>query len=310
MRWRDVVRSSLFPLLGTVMRPGPRGACRHRPPRVSPDLSSGRPKRAAVMPLLMLLPVLLSVLLPHGLLSSVQAQDDALLLQMTELIDNGFFTIAAQEEGPRLLEQLPDHPQAHYLYSYALYRTGSTQQARDALERAMALQGTPADPRHEWLLGLLLAAAGDLAGSQALLARVFEESGLYRVAMDWGRVAWQRGDYMSALEAFVAAGQTEEGKQEPWPFLNQGRLLMQLQRYEEAVDALNTAITVYEAVDTAAEGLPSPAYVESYYRLGEVHELLGDTEQAANYYGLARVADPLYMPAANALDRLKVPTPP
>jgi tetratricopeptide (TPR) repeat protein len=309
MRWRDAVRSSLFPLLGTVQRTSPHDAC-HQTPCTSLGTPSGRLRRALVVLLPILLPVLLSVLLSHGLLNSVQAQGDAPLLQMAELIDNGFFTIAAQEEGPRLLEQLPNHPQAHYLYSYALYRTGNTQQARDALERAMALQGTPADPRHEWLLGLLLAATGDLAGSQALLARVFEESGFYRVAMDWGRVAWQRGDYVSALEAFVAAGQTEEGMREPWPFLNQGRLLMQLQRYEEAVDAFNTAITVYEAVDTAAEELPSPAYVESYYRLGEVYELLGDVEQAANYYGLARVADPLYMPAANALDRLKASTPP
>lgn len=296
MRWRDFTRSSLSCPLDPVRRLTTCDkACQHATPTRFTKVFSGLSTGCAII-----------VLLSLWLLNSVHAQDELALSQMQELLDNGFFAVAAREEGPRLLEQFPEHPQAHYLYSYALYRTGSAQQAREVLERAMELQGTPADVQHEWLLGLLLASTGDLAGAEELLGRVFRESRHYQVAMDWGRVAWQRGSYTTAFEAFVAAGNTEEGARELWPFLNQGRLLMQQGRYEEAIEAFDMAITVYERTDTATEELPSPAYVESYYRLGEAYERLGDLEKAVIFYEGARKADPLYMPATSALDRLRV----
>lgn len=284
MRWRNAAGTKLFPSSSHV---------RLTWLDVLHWLSAYTPRRVSM------------ILLTLSCLSGVHAQTEAPLVQMQELIDNGLFTTAAQEEGPRLLELLPEHPHAYYLYSYALYRTGSTQRAREVLEQAMVLQGTPASATHEWLLGLLLAAGGDLAGSEQLLARVYADSELYQVAMDWGRVAWQRGSYATAFEAFAAAGNTEEGKRELWPFLNQGRLLMQQERFEEAIEAFDRAITVYETTDTALEELPSPAYVEAYFRLGEVYERLGDIDNAVIFYEGARKADPLYMPATAALDRLR-----
>ena len=218
-------------------------------------------------------------------------------------IDKGAYTLAAQVSGPTLVGERPDDPEAHYLHAYALYLTGDTAQARAALDRAAALNPPPKDVRYPLLDGLLRAAAGDTGGAEQLLRDTFASTQAYAVATAWAQVAWQRGDYESALEAYTAAAQTEQGSSEVWSYLGQGRMLKALERYEESIAAFEQAIDVFEANDPG-DAQPNPGYVEAFFRIGEVYETLGDVEQARAFYAAARGADPNYTPAVVALERL------
>src|SRR5690606_15926727 len=151
-------------------------------------------------------------------------------------------------------------------------------------------------PAFAHLGALLRAANGDPAGSLQALKNAFLRTRDYDYAMDWGRVAWQAAAYEEAIEAFRAAAQTEDGSRELWPHLNMGRVLMLAGRLDEAIDAFNAAIDVFERIDRGEAGPGSPGYVEAYFRLGEVHEELGDIEQAETNYRAARTADPNYAP--------------
>lgn len=235
-------------------------------------------------------------------LGIASAQEGA-LDEMQALLDGGFYASAAQVVGPELVRALPDEADAHFLYARALYLMGDVDAAQASLTRATELAGDEAKPSYMHLQGLLSAAAGDLAGATEELRDAFRRSRRYEIAMDWGRVAWQRGDVDTALEAFDAAAETEEGRKSPWPPLNRGRLLLYEGRTEEAVTAFERAITVFEENDTG-EGLPSPAYVEAFYRLGEAFERLGDEARAETNYLAARSVDPGYTPATEALMRL------
>ena len=108
-------------------------------------------------------------------------------------IDEGSYTLAAQVSGPALVSEHPDDPEAHYLYAYALYLTGDTAQAREALGRATALNPPAEDVRYPLLDGLLLAAAGDASAAEQLLRDTFTNTQDYAVATAWAQVAWQRG---------------------------------------------------------------------------------------------------------------------
>jgi tetratricopeptide (TPR) repeat protein len=223
--------------------------------------------------------------------------------EMRSNLDQGYYAIAAQVLGPNLVDAYPDDAEAHYLYAYALYLSGTYAQARQELDAALSLVEGEADARLERLNGLLYATEGDSAKATELLQRAFERSGDYDTALDWGRVSWQMGDYEQALAAFGAAAATPAGQRDFWAQLNRGRILQALSRYPEAIEAFNAAIDIFEANDPG-QGLPSPGYVEAFFRLGEIYEAQGDTRQARAFYEAARNSDPNYTPAVNALDRL------
>ncbi len=232
----------------------------------------------------------------------VQAQNDP-LAEMQHLLDEGFYALAAQFEGPRLLAEFPDLAEAHFLHAHALYLTGDPR-ATQALRRAMELSGEP-QPRYLWLDGLLRAQEGDFVTAKRLLENAFTQSQAYVIAMDWGRIAWQNGDFADALRAFEAAAQTELGQCcEPWPHLSRGRLLLLEGRFQEALLAFNKALDILDATDTDG-GLPSPAYAEAFYRLGRTHEALGDLAAATANYEAARSSDPTHGPTLAALARLQ-----
>lgn len=224
--------------------------------------------------------------------------------QMQELLDNGYYASAAQVEGPNLIRDYPDDPEAHYLYAYALYLSGNSAHSRTVLDEALALAGPDSEPRYDWLDALLLAAETDLQGAERLLEDAFARGGDYRVAMDWGRVAWQRGDFEVALSAFEAAAATDRGRLAPWTHLHQGRMLVLLQRYQEAIGAFEAALTVLDEVSSSGDDRV-PARLEAYYRLGMVHEVLEDATAAIAYYERATSIDPDFAPARAALERIR-----
>lgn len=242
------------------------------------------------------------------LFGSVVAQTE--FNDMTDLLDLGYYNSAARIEGPELVERYPDSPEAHYLYATALYLTGELLTAREQLDVAVTLAGPGSDPEHTHLDGLLQADAGDIEGALSLLSDAFSSSENYLYAMDWGRVAWLGGAYDEALVAYRAAAETTRGRREVWPHLNLGRLLTYLNRNDEAIAAYTTALEVFEAFDPGGTAPPSPAYVEAFYRLGELYEAADDRESAVSFYQAARTTDPNYQPARDALDRMsRLPDP-
>lgn len=223
--------------------------------------------------------------------------------QMTDLLAKGYYNSAARLNGPELVANFPDDPEAHYLYARALYLTEDLTGATNELATAITIAGEEG-PEFAHLGALLQAANGDPVGALRALENAFLRTRDYGFAMDWGRVAWQAAAYDEAISAFQAAAQTDEGSRELWPRLNMGRVLMLEGRPNEAIAAFNDAIDVFERIDRGEAGPGTPAYVEAYYRLGEAHEQLGDLEQAETNYRAARTADPNYAPAITALDRL------
>jgi tetratricopeptide (TPR) repeat protein len=244
------------------------------------------------------------------LLAAGHALAQTPLEQMRDLLQRGYYNSAARVIGPGLVQSQPDSAEAHFLYSRSLYLTGSLDAARRELDLALELRGNATDPAYNHLDGLLRAAAGDLEGGARLLRNAFLRSGEYEHAMDWGRVAWRAYRLEEALEAYEAAAWTERGSRLPWPHLNRGRLLVFLGRTEEAIAAYRTSIEVFEEYDTG-EARPSPAYVEAYFRLGEIYESMAATsgssrqlQLAADHYRAALTGDPNYAPAIEALDSL------
>jgi len=237
-----------------------------------------------------------------GIPGSARAQAPAAL---KELLNGGYYALAAQVEGPRAVKTNPQSAQAHLLYARALYLVGNLESAQTQLGRAKTLAATPTERRSVAQLDALLGAAqGDAARGARLLEGVFEAAPTYQVAMDWGQVAWQGGDLRTALRAYRAAAATPEGQNEPWPTLNTARLLLQQGRYEAALAPLEATLTRLEERPSPR---PSPAYVETFYRLGQAHEALGGVQEAVSNYQAARSADPDYTPAGDALARLGAP---
>ena len=249
------------------------------------------------------LALLLALAVWLGSVAGAQAQPSPPeVRQMQDLLDQGYYNSAARLNGPDLVTRYPESGEAHFLFARALYLTNELERAASHLERALALEGE-SDPRYVNLQGLIRAAQGDASGALRPLQNAFLRSRDYQHAMDWGRVAWTAGEYEEAVQAFDAATRTERGARELWPWIDKGRLLMLQGRGNEAIQAFTRAIEVFEATNPGGTR-PTPAYVEAYYRLGEVYEQLGDLARAEVNYRAARTADPNYAPAVQALDRL------
>lgn len=245
--------------------------------------------------------VLVAALIAPG--AAVAQSEEEAVRQMRDLLARGYYNSAAQLEGPNLVQRFPDNAEARYLYARALYMGGGVSAARLELQRAYERSDDPpADFQH--LEGLLLAAEGEQDAALAALEAAFGESGAYAHAMDWGRAAWQAGRHDLALEAYRRAAETERGARESWPHLDRGRILAFRGDDQGAIAAFERAIEVYEEQGAADAGLPSPAYVEAFYRLGQVYERMGDFERADVNYQAARSVDPNYAPAVTALEEL------
>jgi len=237
-------------------------------------------------------------------------QDDP-TATLRDLLARGFYNAAAQLEAPNLVEQYPNDPEVQFLYARATYLTGDLRTARTALTAASGLleaRGLPLPATYVHLDGLLLDAVGATDAALVRLREAFAMSGAYREAMDLGRVAWRDGRLDEALRAYAAAAETEVGADEPWPLLNQGRILVRLGRTAEARNVLQAVITRLESDGQVTLGGASPAYVEAYYRLGEAFELEGSVALAQEAYQEARRIDPGFTPAIQALDRLARPS--
>src|SRR5690625_6625769 len=124
----------------------------------------------------------------------------------------------------------------------------------------------PVTASEKHLAGLIMAGRGDPAAAAELLEAAFRESGEYRYAMDWGRIAWEAADFSAAEAAYLEATATERGSREPWPQLDLGRLYLFSDRLQAAAEAIEQAISTYEAFDTGSN-LSSTAYADRCFCL-------------------------------------------
>lgn len=232
--------------------------------------------------------------------------------QLEDLLERGLYNSAALVAGPALVEANPDNRRAFELYSRALFLSGDQTGAREALEAMLRLgPAEPVSPSELQLTALILAEEGEPALAAPLLQTAASQTDSYEYAMDWARVSWQMMDVEQAELAYRTAAETPRGQREPWPWLDLGRLLLFQGRLDDAEVALEQAIATYEAFDTGAS-LPSPAYVEAFYRLGELEERRleqgsanSSLARAASNYRSALIGDPNYRPAQRALERLE-----
>ena len=239
------------------------------------------------------------------LLLNSLALAQSLLEQMQTTLEDGYYAVAAQVLGPQLIAdaRFSSNADAYYLYAKALFLTSSIDEARVQLDQALSLSSTPSNA-YQHLNGLLLASEGKTIEALETLKESFARQADYDIAMDWGRIAWQTGDLPGALEAFEQAASTLRGQRELWPYLNSGRILKELGNFEEALTAFNEAIEVFSANDASVGDLPSPGYVEAFYQLGTVYEVLGDMQEARINYESARDIGANYPLAVQALERL------
>ncbi len=225
------------------------------------------------------------------------------LEQLRQHLADGYYASATQISGPQAIQENPDNPEAYFLYSKALYYADNPSEARAQFDKALSLIGD-APPEYTHLDGLITAAQGNLSQAVVLLETAFLKSQDYSMAMDWGRTAWQAGNFDTALKAFQGAATTEQGQKEVWPYLNQGRIFQQVKGDSEAaITSYQTAIDIVNANDPGSPQAP-PGYVEAHFRLGEIYESLGDKPLAKTYYEAALGLDRNYTPAKNALDNL------
>jgi tetratricopeptide (TPR) repeat protein len=226
------------------------------------------------------------------------------LEQLRQNLDNGYYASAAQISGPGAISENSTNPEAYFLYSKALYYTEDFLLARTQFDKVMSLTSSPT-PDYIHLNGLITAAEGNLTEAVTLLETAFLRSQNYLMAMDWGRIAWQGGDFDTALKAYEAASTTEQGQKELSPHLNRGRILQLFKGDNEAaITAYKNALTIFDENDPGDDVPVPPGVVEANFRLGEIYESLGDNATAKSYYDAALFYDRNYTPAQNALTRL------
>jgi tetratricopeptide (TPR) repeat protein len=97
------------------------------------------------------------------------------------------------------------------------------------------------------------------------------------------------GDLDTALREFGAAVRLDPG--EPVFWNNLGTAQRSANDYAAALEAFATATRL------------APRMVGPYYNRGQVHEAMGDNEEARRQYLLALELDPSFEPARQALER-------
>jgi tetratricopeptide (TPR) repeat protein len=102
------------------------------------------------------------------------------------------------------LETEPDNATARVSYARTLYLTDRKTEARQGLERAVALQ--PDNTLGLFLLGVLADEAGDVAGAEDYYQRVLEhEPGHGGAHFFLANDYWRKGDYADAARHYAAA---------------------------------------------------------------------------------------------------------
>jgi tetratricopeptide (TPR) repeat protein len=209
---------------------------------------------------------------------------------------------------PKLEAHLKVRPldaDAHFLLARAYYLSGGVVNLGRAADHIKeAFKSSVPRLEYYWQQGLIQAAQGkvQLALSNLRVAangdpKVIGAKDAYRFAMDWGSVAWRSGDLRQALEAYRRAARADASQ--PFPWLNEGIILISLNEAAAAEITLARAITLFQQ-----NFAKHPAHAEAHYWRGRALEMLGRLDSARTAYRVALTLNPNLRVAREALDAL------
>jgi tetratricopeptide (TPR) repeat protein len=238
--------------------------------------------------------------------SFVFAQNTDLTLMRSKLEAGDFKTVIVQLEP--FVKLKPNDPDGHFLLARAYYLTGGAlNQARAEDQIRLAIKLVAFRAEFEWQYGLILEALSKV--DQALLhlrssvlgdARGVSNQSLYRYAMDWGGVAWRKGDLRQALEAFQAASRINPSQ--PWALVHQTALHLALNEARLAEPLIVRCIKLLEVNKYAAN---HPVWAEAYFWYGQTLEALSRFNEAKSAYLKALEHDPKFGRAREAFENLR-----
>jgi tetratricopeptide (TPR) repeat protein len=240
------------------------------------------------------------------LISSVLAQNTDLAVLREKLESGDYKTVILQLEP--FVKLKPNDPDWHFLLARAYYLTGGAlNQARAEDQIRLAIKLVAFRAEFEWQYGLILEALGktDQALSH-LRASVMGDprgllnSSLYRYAMDWGGVAWRKGDLRQALEAFQAASRINPNQ--PWALVHQTALHLAL---NEARLAEPIIVRCIKLLETGKYATKHPVWAEAYFWYGQTLEALARFNEAKGAYLKALEHDPKFSRAREAFENLR-----
>jgi tetratricopeptide (TPR) repeat protein len=240
------------------------------------------------------------------LISSVMAQNTDLAIMRSKLEAGDYKTVIVQLEP--FVKLKPNDPDAHFLLARAYYLTGGAlNQARAEDQIRLAVRLVSFRAEFEWQYGLILEALGktDLALTHLRTSVMGDPRGvsnqsLYRYAMDWGSVAWRKGDLRQALEAFQAASRINPN--EPWALVHQTALHLGLNEARLAEPLISRCLKILE---TNKYPKDHPVWAEAYYWYGQTLEALNRFNEAKSAYLKALEHDPKFSRAREAFENLR-----
>lgn len=240
------------------------------------------------------------------LFSSVIAQNTDLTVMRSKLEAGDFKTVIVQLEP--FVKLKPNDPDGHFLLARAYYLTGGAlNQARAEDQIRLAIKLVTFRAEFEWQYGLILEALSKV--DQALLhlrtsvlgdPRGVSNQSLYRYAMDWGGVAWRKGDLRQALEAFQAANRIDPSQ--PWAMVHQASLHLALREARLAEPLIVRCLKLLEANKYAAN---HPVWAEAFFWYGQTLEALSRFNEAKSAYLKALEHDPKFGRAREAFENLR-----
>jgi predicted TPR repeat methyltransferase len=169
----------------------------------------------------------------------------------------------------RILEVVPDEPDAHHFLGVAVYHLGQTKEAIAHIERAIAIDPSYADAHNN--LGNVLRQQGRLDEAEASYQRASAiRPDNADTVNNFGTILRARGRLEESLAHYRRA--IELVPEHPEAHHNLGNVLLALDRDDEALDAFQLAMSL------------RPYHPGSYRNLGTALYSLGRVDDAAEIY--------------------------
>ena len=181
----------------------------------------------------------------------------------------------------------PEARDAHFNLSHALGVAGRTEEA--LAPARMAVEQRPDDARALCMLGSVLIHMERFAEAEEVLGRALKIDPDHKCSRrEMAHMLRMQGRHREALEAYRAL--LEIYPSYPLAYFYIGNTLVQLQRYEEAVEPLSKALTMTRAATSVTAELPKPVLV--HVLLGTALRELGRTGAAEAHFRQALQLDP------------------